>query len=246
MKRILITITALLVFAVSFAQTKNAGKKSEFLDFAATIGTSQGSFAFSYVYNWKLGKNKRFEIGIGARNTLYLGTKTDFITAGPAKLTRTNTIPFLIFFAGQNEQNFDTLEVQRPLINSVNISANLGYHISPKFYAGFNIDVIGFSFGRKGSAVLKSNGFNFTEPAAKPTAFNVLLTGDHDKGSLNSEFFLRYQLNKKWSIKGVYQFLFVEYETDRVKQTAPDGTVVSRFRNKANNFGLGVSYHLKN
>ncbi|MBD0352117.1 MAG: hypothetical protein ICV65_13265, partial [Flavisolibacter sp.] len=62
-------------------------------------------------------------------------------------------------------------------------------------------------------------------------------------GSLNSEFFLRYRISGRWSVKGVYQFLFVEYKTTNVTQTAPDGTIVDRFRNKANNGGLGITYH---
>ncbi len=83
------------------------------------------------------------------------------------------------------------------------------------------------------------------EPAARPASFNLLLTGDHDLGSLNSEFFLHYQLNKTWGIRAIYEFLFVEYKTSSVRQIAPDGTIVDRFRNKVNTFGLGLSYHLK-
>lgn len=181
-------------------------------------------------------------MGIGLRNTAYFGVKRDFWTA-PAKLARTNTTPFLIFFAGQKTENWDTLTVQRAFTNSLNVTANLGYHITNKLYAGFNIDVIGFTVGQKSSAILKSNGSTKTEPAAKPAAFNLLLTGDHDLGTLNSEFFLRYNINKTWSVKGIYQFLFVEYETTTIKQTAPDGTQNDRFRNKANNFGVGVAYH---
>lgn len=242
MKNIFAITILLLAGTGVVGQTKDL-KRNQFADFSVTVGKSQQSFALSYVYNWQVGKKKKWELGVGARNTLYTGIKNEYITAGPARLTRSTTIPFIIFFAGQNEENFDTLEVQRPLINLFNITANIGYNISPKWYAGFNIDVIGFSFGRKSSAALASNGINYTEPAAKPSAFNLLLTGDHDKGSLNSEFFLRYRLNKRWSLKGVYQFLFEEYKTSKFKQTASDGTVINRFRNKANNFGLGVSYN---
>ena len=52
-----------------------------------------------------------------------------------------------------------------------------------------------------------------------------------------------YKLNKKWGIKAVYQFLFIEYKTSSIKQTSPDGTIVTRFRNKANDFGIGGTYH---
>jgi len=71
----------------------------------------------------------------------------------------------------------------------------------------------------------------------------VLLTGDNDYGSLNSEFFLKYKLSQRWGVRAIYQFYFAEYKTKTIKQTAPDGTLVDRFRNKANTYGAGLSYH---
>jgi hypothetical protein len=240
-----VTLISLLAATEIFAQQKSAlPPNNRLLDLSGTVGSSQGTIAGSYIYNWGIGKGRKFEIGIGVRNTAYFGTKKDFITAGPASLTRTSTFPFLIFFAGQQEENFDTLTVQRPFTNSLNATVNLGYNFTGKLYGGFNIDLIGFTVGGKTSAVLKTNGQTITEPVAKPTAFNILLTGDHDRGSLNSEFFLRYKLADRWSVKALYQFVFIEYKTTATQQTAPDGTVVTRFRNKANNFGVGVSYSL--
>ncbi|CAN5748090.1 hypothetical protein BH11BAC4_BH11BAC4_01870 [soil metagenome] len=241
MKKCSALITFLFLFYVVHAQTPHS-RINQFVDVTGTIGNSQGTGAASYVHNWKFGKYKRLEAGLGLRWTTYFGTKTEFTTA-PAKLARTTTIPFVIFFAGQKLENQDTLTVQRPLTNSVNLSINLGYNFSTRLNAGFNIDLIGFTFGRKSSAILQSYGSTKIEPAAKPAAFNLLLTGDNDHGSLNSEFFLKYKLNNTWGIKVLYQFIFIEYKTENVKQVAPDGTMVERFRNKANNFGLGVSYN---
>ena len=246
MKKI-IALTALLVsFSVSAIAQTHLSARYHFVDLTGTVGASQGSVAASYVHNWRLGRKRKIEAGIGARWTTYFGTKKDFLTAGPAKKTRSYTAPFLIFFAGQEEQNFDTLTVQRPLTNSLSLTVNLGYNLSRRLYAGFNIDVVGFSFGRKGSGILTSNGTTTIESNAKPTAFNALLTGDHDRGTLNSEFFLRYSFHKRWAAKAVYQFIFVEYETQQRKQTFSDGSMNNRFRNKANNFGLGLAYHFKN
>ena len=128
----------------------------------------------------------------------------------------------------------------------MNLTINLGYNLSRRLYAGFNIDVVGFSFGRKGSGILTSNGTTTIEPNAKPAAFNALLTGDHDRGTLNSEFFLKYAFQERWAVKAVYQFLFVEYETQQRTQTFSDGSMNNRFRNKGKNFGLGIAYHFKN
>ena len=238
-------VLLIVLFAVaSDAQQLQKPHTSKMFDLTATLGADQGSLAAAFIHNWRLGERRKFEIGPGIRLTGYGGTKKDFITA-PAKLARTNTAPFLIVFAGQQESNFDTLTLQRPLLFMLNFSLNLGYHITPKWYGGINIDVIGVSFGRASSAVLTSNGTMVTEPVAKPTSFNLLLTGDNDKGSLNSEFFLKYQISNRWAAKAVYQFLFTEYTTTTTMQVAPDGTNVYRFRNKVNAGGIGVTSNLK-
>ncbi|MES1215046.1 MAG: hypothetical protein ABUT20_05995 [Bacteroidota bacterium] len=244
MKKKYLFFLILIALNKAHAQTIDDIRYNRYVDLAATIGKSQGSVSGSYVYNRRSWKKKKWEFGLSLRWSSYFGTKTEFITA-PARLARTNTTPFLIFFAGQRKESQDTLTVQRPFTNSVNLAINTGYNFSKRWSGGFNIDVIGFTFGRKSPAILTSNGKTETEPAAKPASFNLLLTGDHDRGSLNSEFFLRYHINSAWSVRAIYEFLFVEYKTQSAKQIAPDGTTVDRFRNKANTFGLGVSYHFK-
>lgn len=231
---------------VANAQQKINNSYNKFADFSGTVGNGQGTVAASYVYNWKFGfgKRKNWEAGFGARLTSSFGNNLQYITAGPARFTRTNTIPFLIVFAGQRTENWDTLTVQNSIVNSLNITANFGYNFSPRWSGGFNIDLTGVSFGKTSQAVFLSNGINYNEPSAKPTAINLLLTGDHDRGSLNSEFFVKYKLDDKWAIRGIYQFLFTEYTTSGIKQTLPDGSTVNRFRNKANNFGIGILYQL--
>jgi hypothetical protein len=242
-KRCFLTFALLSVFVSAHSQSGH--KSNLFSDYTATIGTSQGTIAGSLVHNWKIGKKQKLEAGLGLRATLYQGTKKDFLTAGPAKKTRSSTTPFLIFFAGQEEQNFDTLVVQRPLTYALNLTINLGYNFSRKWYGGFNIDLIGFSLGKKSSAVFISNGTTTIEPTAKPTTFNLLLTGDHDRGTLNSEFFVKYKLAEQWALKAAYQFIFIEYKTSYVEQPFSDGSSNDRFRNKANNFGIGIAYHFK-
>jgi len=244
MKKILNIVLFVSLTSSGLTQTSKLARVNEFVDAAGTIGSSRGSAAVSYVYNWRAGQKRKWEIGIGGRITSSLGTKQEYTTAAPARLTRTNTIPFIIVFAGQKYENWDTLTVQRPLVNSLNLTANFGYNFNTRWSGGFNIDLIGFSFGRKTAAILTSNGITRTEAAAKPAGFNVLLTGDFDYGSLNSEFFLKYKLNSRWSLRGIYQFLFTEYKTTSIKQTAPDGTEIDRFRSKQNNLGASISYQL--
>lgn len=242
MKKIFISGLIIFIALTTTAQRPALPMIDQFADLTVTGGKSQGAIAASYVHNWRFGSKKRWEAGVGLRYTGYLGTKKDFTTA-PGRLARSTTTPFLIVFAGQKTENWDTLAVQRPFVNSLNLSANFGYSFNPRWSLGFNIDLIGFSFGRNTSGILTSNGITKADPVVKPAAFNVLLTGDNDYGSLNSEFFLKYKLDKRWGIKAVYQFYFAEYKTTTVRQIAPDGTLVDRFRNKANMLGAGVSYH---
>lgn len=242
MKKYFLLITILFATLFSFGQNTAGNRINQFADFAATVGSSRGTAALSYVHNWRLGKKQKWEAGIGARFTSAFGTKQEHTTA-PAKLARGTTVPFAIVFAGQKIENWDTLTVQRPWSNSLNITANFGYNFNQRWSAGFNIDLIGLSFGRKTSAILTSNGITKTEAAAKPAAFNLLLTGDLDYGNLNSEFFIKYKLNNRWGIRAVYQFYFSEYKTTTIKQIAPDGTEVERFRQKANNLGAAISYN---
>jgi len=222
------------------AQGIKNSNRNEFA-FSSTIGENQGSLSLGYNYHWLIGKKQRLELGIGTRLTSVLGSKLNYTTA-PANLARTYTAPFLIVFAGQSYENWDTLQVQRPLVFALNTTATIKYHVSKKLSAGFNIDLFGVSLGRSSSAILTSNGITKTESLAKPTAVNLLLTGDLDHGTLNSEAFLDYQFKKGWGIRLVYQFLFSEYRTNNIYQIAPDGTKVYRFRNKANNFGIGINY----
>jgi len=242
MKKIILLVLIAVSVQIGFSQNKAKSNINRFADFTAAVGSGRGTAAFSYVHNWKLGKKQKWEAGFGARLTSYFGSKQEHTTA-PAKLARGTSVPFAVVFASQKSENWDTLTVQRPWSNALNLSVNFGYNFSDQWSAGFNIDLIGFTLGRKTAAILTSNGITTTEPAAKPAAFNLLLTGDLDHGSLNSEFFIKYQLNSRWGIRAVYQFYFSEYKTSSAKQVAPDGTEVYRFRQKGNNLGAGLAYH---
>lgn len=220
----------------------NYGQRVRYTDVSITGGTLL-SVSASYVNNWKLtlGPRDRWEAGLGLRLTSAFGKDVEYITSGPAKYTRSFTTPVVIFFAGQLPENWDTLTVKKVNVNSLNISANVAFNITEKWGLGFNIDLIGASFGPSSDAVFESNKVESPDKV-KTTKFNVLLTGDHDIGSLNSEFFLKYNFSEHWGARAVYQFLFTEFETTSVEQTFFDGTKNSRFRNKANNFGLAVYY----
>lgn len=193
-------------------------------DITGAIGSSEGSVSVDYFHVWKLGKTKRAEIGFGGRFTSYFGS-SHYYSSAPASLA-------------DDESKSDSVLLQSPQVNALNIAINLGYRISPKFSLGFNIDALGFSFGGKqtGSYINGSVGQTIS---AKPTPINILLVGNNDQGSLNSEFYSRYFLTENLAIKLAYQYLFTEYTTDTAVQQLPIAN--DRFRNKASLLSLGIT-----
>lgn len=231
-------LTILLVFMISMVQAQNRLRPS--VDLSIAAGSSQATFSIAGWHQWQLGKKQRLSIGIGPRITSYVGNKKDFWTA-PASIARGSSAPFLVVFSSQETQNWDTLNVQRPLVFSMNAAVQVAHQIGKRFRAGINIDLVGFSVGRTSGAVFTSDGSQETTEA-KPVPFNLLLTGDLDNGALNSEFFIQCRLKEKWSVRAVYQFYFVEYKTNTNIQQLPEPN--DRFRNKANLLGIGLSYSL--
>lgn len=237
MKLKFLSVVLLLISSSVFSQTKS--NKVQLLDVTGSIGSGQGTGSVSYIHNWQLGKKQKFSIGAGARFTSYFGSNQYFVTA-PAKITSGSSGPGVLF--QENIQaNLDSLLVASPSMNAFNLSINLGYSITPKLTAGFNIDAVGFSFGGE-KAAKYVNGTTVVNTTAKPTGFNALLISDNDLGTLNSELFITYAFNKKWHVKLGYQFLFTEYTTATNVQQLPEPN--DRFRNKVSALAVGVRYRL--
>jgi len=237
------TLIALLITTVIFGQEKKQDKnetpKLNLIDFSIGAGSQQFNFSGSFVHYWQVGKKKKLQLGIGGRLTSSFATDKYFTTAN-AKLTSGKTGPGVLF-ADDIPANIDSFFVGKTQINSLNISFNSEYTLSKKLSVGFNIDLLGFSFGASKNGTYINNGKN-SIVGSKPTSFNVLLISDNDIGSLNSEFFIRYKLNNKWSLRGGTSFLFNEYKTNtKVQQT--NGISNDRFRYKSLYALVGVSYN---
>lgn len=241
-----ITLASLTLFlllpALSFCQeeaAKTSTKKAP-TNYELTLGVSGGEFydALSATHFWGLGKSKKFKVGLGLRLTNYFGTKQEYLTA-PARLTSNKTDPSALF-TENIEANFDTLTLAKAQVNALNISINLQYTFFSKLDLGFNIDALGFSFGTSQSGTFQSSiapPGTAKEQKAKPTSVNYLLVSDNDKGTLNSELYLRYWLNPNMGIKAGLGFLFTEYTTTNKLTFNND-----RFRNKSAMPVLGYTY----
>lgn len=227
----------LLGFLTSFF-SEVLSQKNEF-NFTSAVGATQGSLSFLFQHDWELWKSKKFAVGVGARFTSYFAANQYYITA-PAEITSGSTGPFVIFKENIQE-NIDTFLIKSPQVNLLNVMINLRYKFNEKMMVGFNIDVVGLSFGSSA----KGNYINGAEGAmlsAKPTAFNILLVSDNDQGSLNSELYGKYFWNEKWGLKLGAQFLFTEYTTESEVQQYPEPN--DRFRKKSLMGAIGITYTL--
>ncbi len=231
-KNIFILIIAFLHISVACLQAQNHA------DLALSTAGKQSTVALSWTKLYSIGEKKRFKIGYGARFSSAFHKNVEYVTA-PARLTSGVANPTAMF-RDNILANFDTISFNKAQINSLNATINLQYSFHPKFDLGFNIDAIGFSFGKKQVGVYTSSiytGGKVTSQTAKPTGFNALLISDNDNGSLNSEFYARYWLTEKLGIRAGMVFIFAEYTTD--KKLSLDN---NRFRNKSSQAMLAVSY----
>ncbi len=236
MRIFLISFLLTSITIYSYSQRQSITYKKN-IDANFALGDQQGSLSFLFLNNYGVGKSQKFKIGVGARLTSYLGLNQYFVTA-PSQLTSGGTSP-LILFQDNITKNIDTLLVKSAFNHSLNAVINFGYTISDKIQVGFNIDLIGFSFGNTSSANY-INGIQGKNTTASPTGFNILLVSDNDRGSLNSEFYGKYFFNDRWGVKLAAQFLFTEYTTATKVQVYPQEN--DRFRNKSLLASLGVTY----
>jgi hypothetical protein len=226
MKKIKATLVCLsVVFGTQITKAQDTKKWVGYGELSLSAGNAiSGSFNWSHLYGF--GSRNQFRVGYGVRYSTVFGSDLDYITA-PAKLT-------------SEEANLDTFQVASPMFHAINLGIYLQYDITPKFHVGFNIDAIGLSFGPSKTGKFTSDrlpGKPSTNLEAKPTGLNVLLVGDNDIGTLNSELFVRYQFNEHWGVKGGLTYVFTEYTTTTKPVLDND-----RFRNKAMLGMLGFSY----
>ena len=194
--------------------------------------TSAAALSFKKMYPIAL-KN-RFYLGFGLRATAAQINHQKFVTA-PAKVSEGN------FFKKQNEAKLDSFFVLSSTSFAINTAIYLGYQVSKKGFLEFNIDFAGITFGKNVTGTFESYSLGNapSQQSAKVTPYNLLLTGDYDIGTLNSEISFSYQLSDKLSIRPGVSFIFVEYTTNNKLAFNND-----RFRKKSLIPMVGVTYNL--
>jgi len=166
---------------------------------------------------------ERLRVGLGARFSSYVDEGRVVYPNGDARLLA----------IGAN----NTLTVEGPRNHALNLMFGLSVRIYRGLEAGLNIDLLGVGFGPEVTGTYAG-----TDPAfagsqrASPTRFNLLLFGTHDRGQLDSEFFLAYWFDA-WGVRAGVSHMSTEYTTTRALDAGND-----RFRTSATRFFIGGGY----
>ena len=72
-----------VVLPFVFIRAQSA-RVNQFADIAGAVGSSQGTVALSYVYNWQLGKKQKWEAGLGLKVDRLMPEQNEILRQRPA------------------------------------------------------------------------------------------------------------------------------------------------------------------
>ena len=192
-----------------------------------TAGFGGGSVVgIGWNHFWGIGKRKNFRLGYGARFGAYNGKNREFVPAPLSLIEET-----------------DHLDIEKVRNRNIAINANIKYRIKEVFEVGFNIDLIGISFGPETDGVYHSANIDDASllgpQTAKPTPVTLLLGGSNDRGMLQSEFYVGYWW-KMFNFRAGFNYLFSEYTTTNTLANDND-----RFRHITGMPFIGIGFSPK-
>lgn len=220
------------------------GRINRTADISAATNGDFNTIALSVNRLHGLGRaRRRFRVGYGLRFTAAYGRNTNYRTA-PADLAKgPGGYSALGLFKPTLVQNLDTLRLPQTRAYALNADLHLEYAISHRVEIGFNIDIIGFTVGpdQVGTFIANSpvrSPLSGTVQPAHLTTVNVLYGDQSDRGSLNTEGYVRYRINPRIGLRTGLSLIVNEYTTTRQLTFNND-----RFRSGNTRVLLAVSYH---
>lgn len=182
-------ILCCIICFLSSKITAQRAKVSQIFSLGGAFSSGQFIPSTSFGEQVFFGNNYKFSIGSGIRMTVfsakgntYTGLKKPYLSTTITPLTRENMV----------------------IINAPIIAE---YH-GNKIVAGFNIDLIGLTFGKSKDSLAISNYTGTTETlSVKPTSFNFALGS---AGSTNNEFYIGFRIREEITIKAGVSFLFTK------------------------------------
>lgn len=224
-----ILIAFLLIPINSFLNLSYAGNErwNHAADFSFGLGSGKGVFSVSWEAKYGFFQDKKLKAGFGPRFSGFWGGSEIPYTTAQADLIR--------------DQLINTFDLSAVKTYSFNLAFHIDYTPFERFKFGFNIDLIGFGFGSS----FQGNYHSIDNSLAgyqtgKASSWNLLLGGKPDRGQLNSEFFVAYEVNPSlWVKLGLTHFIS-EVTSDRLLDFGND-----RFRVSSTLVFLGVTQVLE-
>lgn len=194
------SVVALALLATPGARGDDAGR-ALFQEVGVAVSFPTGVVASaSYTPTlWLL--DGRLAVGLGARFSAYFDRGRVAYPNGAADLLA----------AGAR----NTLTVSEPRSYASNLMFAASVRLVRGLEAGLDIDLLGVGFGPgvTGAYAGADASLSGAQPAS-PSRFNLLLFGPHDRGQLDSEFFLAYWVGG-WGVRAGVSHMSTEYTTAR-------------------------------
>ncbi|GAA4358719.1 hypothetical protein GCM10023185_24630 [Hymenobacter saemangeumensis] len=194
------------------AQPDSMPRHATVFDLSGAVGPTLNYTSAAGWQLWGIDKKGRFQAGLGGRVSYFWSGRNEFDNQnGPGKAA--------------------LLTVEEPRLLAFNVAFHVRARVAGPVSLGFNLDMLGATFGPDRSGMLLPD-MPFQRPP-RPVWNNLLLGGTADRGSLNSEFYASLALPHRLSLRGGWSHIVTAYEVD--------GTRYRRFHNLA---VLGISYRL--
>ena len=202
-----------------------ASRWSHTIDLAGGVGSSRytGALSWNHLYGFF---DEHLRVGLGGRFASFLGSGAIPYTTADASLVRANKV--------------NTLMVADPQTYSMNAQFVITARPLAGLELGFDIDLVGFSFGPS-----RTGAYAATDPqfagvqAASVSGFNLLLGGKTDRGQLDSEFYVAWWFTQSWALRAGLSHFATGYTTDTKLDNGAD-----RYRASQNLGFVALSWRL--
>lgn len=203
----LMLLCLLLATSFVYAESTNDSlkakpwKENHYVDMSLGLGSKifTGSVAWHKMFNiaWK----KRIRLGAGLRANMANVTKRMYVTAFPNR---------------PDAGTYDSLFLDDHTIYSINLTFHADVSLAQWIDVGLNLDVVGVSFGETTDASYRSATFlpAISTEQTKPELLNVFAFGNNNRGTSNTQFYLRFWPGENFFVKAGYSLYHITENTE--------------------------------
>lgn len=216
----------LCILSLSILGLKAEAAHPIYLGLDGSFGTngSQNVFSMAFLRTHALGKQHRLLLSYGLRFSSFGGRDMEFYSAPP---------DFYLI-----PEKTDTLFMSNGGQNNVALFIGASYKVKNLLVFGFNIDAVGYTFGKTRTGQFNPGGSNISDESS-PNQITALLVGANDIGMIKAEFEVGVLLSSHLELRTGLSNMFLEYKTSKELQAGND-----RFRAASSVGFLGVRIYL--